>query len=204
MTTQAVDSIARITRGEATRARIIAIAREVLTNEGLEAFVIRDIAKRAGIQLGNLQYYFSTREDLIEAVIQGEFASNLETMRTLEAAAEDLADYMRRLAQLMLHEYTGVGGKLWPVLRLMRTHNSRFRELSKTIYAQHFESMVGAMRRFGVNVKDRELLHRARVITALVDGAALQAHLWSDAQTSTAFRALSHTTSEMAAAIAAA
>ena len=47
-----------MTRGEASRLRILDMARDVLATEGLDRFALRDIAKRAGMRLGNLQYYF--------------------------------------------------------------------------------------------------------------------------------------------------
>jgi len=70
-------------RGEASRTRILATARDTLATRGLEGFVMREIAKRAVMQLGNLQYYFPTRGDLLEAVIRTEFEHNLATIRSL-------------------------------------------------------------------------------------------------------------------------
>jgi AcrR family transcriptional regulator len=189
-------------RGSATRVRILDTARGILTNEGLESFALRDVAKRSGVQLGNLQYYFRSREDLIEAVIAAESHANVDFMDALAANADDLDDYVRRLVQLMVQEYMGLGGKLWPVLRLLRTHSERFRDVSRDVYRRHFRSMVAAMRRFGAPGSERELLAKARLITALIDGAATQAHLWSNAGASAAFRALCAHTGEFAVAIA--
>ena len=76
-----------MTRGEVSRARILATAREILADSGLERFAMREIAKRADMGLGNLQYYFPTRDDLLEAVIEVEFEYNLETMRGLDQRA---------------------------------------------------------------------------------------------------------------------
>ena len=47
---------------------IIRTAIDVLTEEGFNAFTMRHIAKRAGIYLRNLQYYFPTREELLQAI----------------------------------------------------------------------------------------------------------------------------------------
>lgn len=190
------------TRGTATRTRILDIARAILTDEGLEAFALRDVAKRAGVQLGNLQYYFRSREDLIEAVIAAESHANVDFMDALAENADDLADYVRRLVMLMIQEYTGLGGKLWPVLRLLRTHSERFRGVSREVYRRHFKSMVLALRHFGADGAERELLQKARLITALIDGAAMQAHLWANAGASPSFRMLCERTGELAVEIA--
>jgi AcrR family transcriptional regulator len=196
-------NLTKSTRGAATRNRVLEVAREVLANEGLEAFALRDIAKRAGMQLGNLQYYFPAREDLIEAVIRAESASNVEIMNELMEGARDLEDYMKQLAQLMIREYNSMGGKVWPILRLLRTHSERFRDISRVIYQEHFDALVAGMIRFGVPGTKRELMDKARVITALVDGAALQAHLWANPRNSEAWTSLCRRTSDIAAAVAA-
>lgn len=189
-------------RGTATKSRILDTARAILTDEGLESFALRDVAKRSGVQLGNLQYYYRAREDLIEAVIDAESHANVVFMDALAENADDLADYVRRLVMIMIEEYTGLGGKLWPVLRLLRTHNGRFREVSRDVYRRHFKSMVLAMRNFNAPGPERELLMKARLITALIDGAAMQAHLWAKAGSSPSFRALCVRTGDLAVEIA--
>lgn len=190
------------TRGAETRHRVLETARALLTDQGLESFAMRDVAKRANMQLGNLQYYFPSREDLIEAVIEAELSANLDFMDALAENADDLEDYVRRLVLLMIDEYTGLGGKVWPVLRLLRTHKPRFRALSREVYRRHFKSIVEAMRRHGASAQHRELLQQVRLITVLIDGAATQAHLWAHAGSSPSFRALCQRTADLAVAIA--
>ncbi len=163
-------------RGEASRTRILETARDTLATQGLEGFVMREIAKRADMQLGNLQYYFPTRGDLLEAVIRTEFEHNLATIRSLNEQATSLKDYVDQLSDLLLQEYTGIGGNIWPVLTLLHLHNRRFRQLSEEIYQRHFDTLVDAMRRFDVSGSTAALSEKARLITALIDGAALQAH----------------------------
>ncbi|MGE4616140.1 MAG: TetR/AcrR family transcriptional regulator [Gammaproteobacteria bacterium] len=163
-------------RGEASRTRILETAQDALATQGLEGFVMREIAKRADMQLGNLQYYFPTRGDLLEAVIRTEFEHNLATIRSLSEKATSLKDYIDQLSDLLLQEYTGIGGNIWPVLTLLHLHNRRYRQLSEEIYQRHFDTLVDAMRRFGVSGSTAALSEKARLITAIIDGAALQAH----------------------------
>jgi len=182
--------------------RILETARTILTDEGLEAFALRDVAKRSGVQLGNLQYYFRSRDDLVEAIIEAESRANTEFMDALADNADDLVDYVQRLVLLMVQEYTGLGGKVWPALRLLRTHNQRFKTVSREVYRRHFKSMVNAMHRFGAPGQQRELLQKARLITALIDGASMQAHLWEKAAASPSFRELCERTGTLAVQIA--
>ena len=123
-------------------------------------------------------------------------------MRALDERATDLRDYMQRLSELLIEEYTSVGGNIWPVLNLLHLHNRRFRQLSAVIYQQHFDIIAAAMRKFGVTDKPDRLLEKARVITAAIDGASLQAHAGPHSNASRSWKSLCKKTGEMVVAIA--
>ena len=191
-----------MTRGEVSRSRILDTARDVLASEGLDRFALRDIAKRADMRLGNLQYYFPTRDDLLEAVIQSEFERNLQAMRGLDEQATNVDDYMQQLCGLLIKEYTSVGGNIWPVFHLLHLHNRRFRGLSADIYQQHFDIIIAAMQKFGVTDRPKQLLEKVRLITAMIDGASLQARAGPHSNASDSWKSLCRRTGEMAIAIA--
>ena len=71
----------RSRHGEARCAELIGIARDLLVEGGLDTFAMRTVAARAGMRLGNLQYYYATRDDLLEEVIRTEFERDLNTVR---------------------------------------------------------------------------------------------------------------------------
>lgn len=49
---------------------IISIARSVLIREGGQQFSVRKVAAEAGMSLGNLQYHFKTKTELLEGVLE--------------------------------------------------------------------------------------------------------------------------------------
>ena len=51
------------------RERLIAAAREVLHRQGVEATTLADIAAAADVPVGNVYYYFKTKDDLVAAAI---------------------------------------------------------------------------------------------------------------------------------------
>jgi AcrR family transcriptional regulator len=189
-------------RGEQSRARILEAGRNALQEVGLEGFVLRGIAERAGMGLGNLQYYFPTRDDLLAAVIRDEYERNLSHLVYYERQDGDLATYLERISELLIRAYTGSGGGIWAVLSLLRLHNSRFRRLSEEIYQGHYDSLVDAMRSFGVAGSSAELREKARLITAVLDGATLQAHAGPHSRDSEAWRAFCEKIGEIVVAVA--
>ncbi len=56
-------------RGAEKRARLVAAARRTLHEQGVERTTLADIAKAADVPLGNVYYYFKTKDDLVSAVL---------------------------------------------------------------------------------------------------------------------------------------
>jgi TetR/AcrR family transcriptional regulator, transcriptional repressor for nem operon len=56
-------------RGAGKRGRLVAAARQVLYEQGVEKATLADIAAAAEVPLGNVYYYFKTKDALVAAVI---------------------------------------------------------------------------------------------------------------------------------------
>jgi TetR/AcrR family transcriptional regulator, transcriptional repressor for nem operon len=67
------------------RERLIAAAAETIYAAGVEKTTLADIAAAAGIPLGNVYYYFKTKDALVQAVVEAHVAE----ARTMLAAIDD-------------------------------------------------------------------------------------------------------------------
>jgi TetR/AcrR family transcriptional regulator, transcriptional repressor for nem operon len=56
------------------RDRLVSGARRVFHEQGVEKTTIADIAQAAGVPLGNVYYYFKTKDDIVAAVIGSHIA----------------------------------------------------------------------------------------------------------------------------------
>ena len=54
-------------KGQERSEAILDAAERLLVDEGHAALSLRGVAQRAGIRLGNLQYYFATREEIVRS-----------------------------------------------------------------------------------------------------------------------------------------
>jgi AcrR family transcriptional regulator len=52
------------------RERLVAAARELVHHQGVERTTLADIAQAADVPVGNVYYYFKTKDDIIGAVVQ--------------------------------------------------------------------------------------------------------------------------------------
>lgn len=85
----------RLARGEATRARITAAARELLASQGYGAMSTRAVAERADVRLSLVHYHFGGRGGLLVEVLERENERLLERQQELYAAPGPLAEKWR-------------------------------------------------------------------------------------------------------------
>src|ERR1700761_5671229 len=52
------------------RARLIGAACQLVHEQGVENTTLADIAQAAGVPLGNVYYYFKTKNDIVRAVVE--------------------------------------------------------------------------------------------------------------------------------------
>jgi AcrR family transcriptional regulator len=71
------DSLLEPSHGK--RERLVAGTREVIHQQGVEKTTIADIAEAADVPVGNVYYYFKTKDELVEAAIE----SHRRDIRTL-------------------------------------------------------------------------------------------------------------------------
>ncbi|MBZ0113756.1 MAG: TetR/AcrR family transcriptional regulator [Thermoanaerobaculia bacterium] len=73
---------------ETTRQRLLAAARKVLLEEGLEAASVRSVTTEARANVAAIHYHFGSRDGLVREVV-GEAARNLSAAWSLEAEDDD-------------------------------------------------------------------------------------------------------------------
>ena len=77
------DSLTEPTQGK--RERLVAGASEVIHRQGVERTTIADIARAADVPVGNVYYYFKTKDELVEAAIDSRHARHPRAARLARA-----------------------------------------------------------------------------------------------------------------------
>lgn len=84
-------------RTQGKRQRLITAATEVLHQQGVEKTTLADIALRADVPVGNVYYYFKTKDQLVEAAI----GAHADNFRALIAMLNQLPTPQERLKALV-------------------------------------------------------------------------------------------------------
>ena len=91
------DSLAPAQRALGKRERLIAAARGTIYRQGIEKTTLADIAAAAGVPLGNVYYYFKTKQDIVEAVVESHLVEARQMLTALEDAYDSPRDRLQAL-----------------------------------------------------------------------------------------------------------
>jgi len=86
------------------RERLVAAAAQMLHQQGAEATTLADIATAAGIPVGNVYYYFKTKNDIIAAVIGAHAGGIASMLAWIDASHDDPAGRLKALFAALAEE----------------------------------------------------------------------------------------------------
>ena len=172
--TNTVDHEKILTKGEKRRAEIIQISRNTLVDEGYEAFILREIAKRSGMKLGNLQYYFPNKESLLAAVITTEGERDREILATMIEAETTPEAQLSCFCQTIIKRWSGSSGRVFTTMMFLSQENPVFNAIYKDLYDHFYSALIPILIRLDPDQKKSTYRQRAMLITALIDGAPIQ------------------------------
>jgi TetR/AcrR family transcriptional regulator, transcriptional repressor for nem operon len=83
------------------RERLIAAAADLLYRQGVETTTLADIAQLAEVPLGNVYYYFKTKDDIIDAVVESHMDTIRATLASIEASHRTAKSRLKALVKLL-------------------------------------------------------------------------------------------------------
>ncbi len=161
-------------KGASTRDRILREARRALVTSGFQGLVLREVAEACAMKLGNLQYYFPTVDDLLLAVIEAEAQKDRELISRARAGADDPEHALRALVVELVTRWRGDAATIYATLTLLSQHSRSYRRLYSRIYDGHYAALEALIGAACPGLAEAECATRARLTTALIDGAPFQ------------------------------
>ena len=126
---------------ESSRARILEAALACFSEQGFDGATTREIARRAGVNLGLIQYHFDGKEPLWRAAVSRAFADlvdgNAEALR--EAGDFDDREAMRRLVS----RYVRWIGRHPEFVRMMQDEGRRDSPRMRWLVDEHVRALHG-------------------------------------------------------------
>ncbi|HIP79301.1 MAG TPA: TetR/AcrR family transcriptional regulator [Kiloniellaceae bacterium] len=161
-------------KGEARRAAILAEARRALLDVGYTRVSLRTIAQALGISLGNLQYYFPTKDSLIAAVIVQETERAAAFLREIAWDPKTPERCIREAVEALLRYYAGPAGRFYAITEFLALDDPRHARLKVESYGELHSYTGRLVAVMAPHLDEISGAGLARVLIALIDGAALQ------------------------------
>jgi TetR/AcrR family transcriptional repressor of nem operon len=164
---------------EGKRVELVRAAKRLLHEQGYARTSLADVATAARVPLGNVYYYFRTKDLLAEAVISSHEAALREQFSSWEVAHDDPRERLTRLVRSPLEAAPGL-------VRFGCPHGSLCQELEKLgpnaplakaaarLLGVYIDWTEGQLRAAGVPARRSRALAASTV--AAIQGAMLVAH----------------------------
>ncbi|MBY5931696.1 TetR/AcrR family transcriptional regulator [Tateyamaria omphalii] len=186
------------TKGEARRSEIMAEARKVLLDDGYQKLSLRQIAARLNISVGNLQYYFPSKDDLVETVLTQEIDTSLQLMHSAWQGDGEEDSPTRNIVRALLHHHASDAGRFYAIAEALALHDPRYARLKARGYSSVFREVEGLVGPQVPQLNADQRRRLTRILVALIDGASLQIQFGMVSAPTTAIDALAD---DVAAAI---
>ncbi len=155
--------------------QILEVSLEILIESGYEALSLREVARRCGVQIGAVTYYYKGRNDLLQDVLSMVLAPYGENFRAVRAASDLSAEQkLERLIRLLLEDIqTKKTTRLFPHLWVLANHDPFVARAVDRIYVLErltFNSLIAEINP-DLTQQERETL--AVFISASVAGSTM-------------------------------
>ena len=173
------------TKGERRKQQVLTLARRQLIELGIDKLTLRSLADELGMTLGNLQYYFPSRDDLLEAVLRAEVATDLSAFRTAigtgiaDTGASEAADELRNAVTSLAHRWYALNGSVYLPVAVRALHDDRSASVIREIWEQFYAEFTSLVRRVDPEAGRTEARCRAMLIVTLLDGSSIQSYATS-------------------------
>src|SRR4051794_19771876 len=166
------------TTREGKRERLIASATELIYRQGVERPTLAQIAEAAGVPPGNVYYYFKTKDELIEAVVESrasdvrELLASLDRRRTPAARLKGLIRNWLEVSDIVVAH----GCPLGTLSVELNDHGDGLDGQTSKLFSAVMEWAEEQFQEIGL----RDARDGALTLLSTVEGAALLANAFGD------------------------
>ena len=168
------NKVASRPRGKFKRKAIIDAAASILMEKGYDGLVMRDVAARAETLLGNLHYYFPTKQALLLAIFDEESSAYAVTLREEIGAASTRDKKLIAIIDSSLAEFTKPQLKLWRILVALAQHDTEALRVLRRENDLFHKAVATELRKIEPRLTAQKASRIARIIWAMLDGFAIQ------------------------------
>lgn len=159
-------------KGQNRVSSIVDAAETLLIEEGYHNFSLRKVAAAAGIKLGNLQYYFPTKDDLVKAMLDQVIQVYLEEFNTLRASVGD--DPIEQFKTVLKHVIYDLNSKkttvFFPEIWSLSNHEDHVTQYMDAMYGQYRETLEEIILLINPKLSKKQAQRLALFVSSSLEG----------------------------------
>jgi AcrR family transcriptional regulator len=162
-------------KGLARLLTILDAARDIFTEQGYSNLTMRKVATKAGISIGNLNYYYRTKEDLLRDLLEYVINPYLEEFeRAKDEAGESPEKQLRAVLTFWIEDLaTPETTVFFPECWALANHNSFVAELIDDLYTKARQSLNDLIPQINPTLTQKETEQTALYMCAAMEGLTM-------------------------------
>jgi TetR/AcrR family transcriptional repressor of nem operon len=167
-------------KGEHKRQQIISTANELFYQRGFHQTSLADIADACGIPKGNFYFYFRTKDDILNAVVDLRAERFEDRLKEWEKEYPEPLDRLIRMSEMGVRDWEGIVRYGCPMGTLLLELGKQDCEVKKHARRQFEMILAWTGAQFAALAGPGEARKLARRMLARMQGAAVLANAFSD------------------------
>ncbi len=162
-------------KGAKTRRAILKVARNTLVSNADGNLSIKQVAEEVGISLGNLQYYFPTKSELIRGVLQEWLESDLDA---LDSAVRSKKSGPRQRLLAFIDQQLASSQKIYDIKLIVHIWNAaiydeKLNEALAEWYANYRRIVKDMLLEANPQISTSQLDNLAAIVIAVIEGESV-------------------------------
>lgn len=158
------------TKGEKRIKIILEAAEQLLLDSGYHNFSMRKVATKAGVSVGNLQYYFPSKDKLIEVLLDHVIQNYLDTFLLFKGQYTPKEQFKKIIKTVIKDIKTKFTTVFFPELWSRANHEKNISEIMDQMYGKYRTLIADVIREINPNLNECQAQRLSIFMTASLEG----------------------------------
>jgi len=159
-------------KGQHTALAILTAAETLLINAGYHNFSLRKVAAAANLTLGNLQYYFPSKDSLLKAMLDNCIERYIDQFETIRAGAgpDPQAQFVALITEIIRDLNLKSTTVFFPEVWSLANHDDHAMEFMDAMYDRYRQVLIDAIAVLNPALSQSQLRRLAIFISSSLEG----------------------------------
>ncbi|XPF94482.1 TetR/AcrR family transcriptional regulator [Colwellia sp. RE-S-Sl-9] len=158
------------TKGERRIKIILEAAEQLLIDSGYHNFSMRKVATKAGVSVGNLQYYFPSKDSLLESLLDQVIQNYLDTFEKFRDNLSPKEQFIKIIKAVVKDLKTKHTTVFFPELWSMANHEKHVSKIMDNMYGKYRAIVADIIKDINPKLTDLQAQRLSLFITSSLEG----------------------------------